>query len=56
MKISIDTSLIIYLNAKLLDDEAETIDNFWLNLATSNTLYTNILVLNEVIHVSKKTT
>lgn len=54
MKIFVDASLIIYLNVRLPDEEAEIIDSFWLDLVSNNTLYTNVLVLDEAIYVSKK--
>ncbi len=54
MKIFVDASLIIYLNVGLPDEEAELIDSFWLNLVSNNTLYTNVLVFDEAIYVSKK--
>jgi len=54
MKIFVDASLIIYLNVRLPDEEAEIIDSFWLDLVSNNILYTNVLVLDEAIYVSKK--
>ncbi len=54
MRIFIDASLIIYLNVRLPDEEAEIIDSFWLDLVSNNILYTNVLVLDEAIYVSKK--
>jgi len=54
MKIFIDASLIIYLNVKLSDDESRVIENFWLDLVQNNSLYTNVLVLDEAIYISRK--
>lgn len=54
MKIFVDASLLIYLNVKMPEDEAKLIEDFWLNLLLNNLLYTNVLVLDEVIHVSKR--
>jgi len=54
MKIFVDASLIVYLNVKMPEKEAELIEKFWLDLLTHHSLYTNILVLDEVIYVSKK--
>lgn len=48
-----DASLIIYLNVKLPEDEARRIEDFWLKLLGEN-LYTDVLVLDEAIYVSKK--
>ncbi len=54
MKIFVDASLLIYLNVKMPEDEAKLIEDFWLNLLLNNLLYTNVLVLDEVIYVSKR--
>jgi len=54
MKVFVDASLLIYLNVKMLDKEAELIEDFWLNLLTHHLLYTNVLVLDETIYVSRK--
>ncbi len=54
MKIFIDASLIVYLNVKLPEDESRIIEDFWLDLIYNNNLYTNVLVLDEVIYVSRK--
>ena len=53
MKIFVDASLIIYLNIKLPEKEAKTIEDFYHNLLREE-LYTNVLVLDEAIYVSKK--
>ncbi len=54
MKVFVDASLLIYLNVKMPEDEAKLIEDFWLNLLLNNLLYTNVLVLDEVIYVSKR--
>ncbi len=54
MKIFVDASLLIYLNVKMPEDEAKLVEDFWLNLLLNNLLYTNVLVLDEVIYVSKR--
>ncbi len=54
MKIFIDASLLVYLNVKMPEHEARLIEDFWLDLLVNHTLYTNILVLDEVIYISKK--
>ena len=54
MKILIDANLLIYLNARMPEYEARLIDNFWLDLLLNHTLYTNLLVLDEVVYISKK--
>ena len=53
MRVFVDASLIIYLNVKLPEDEARRIEDFWLKLLGEN-LYTDVLVLDEAIYVSKK--
>ncbi len=54
MKVFVDASLIVYLNIKLPEEQARVIDDFWLWLVKNNSLYTNVLVLDEAIYVSKK--
>jgi len=54
MRILVDASLLIYLNARMPDDEARRVEDFWLNLLRDHVLYTNIIVLDETIYVSKK--
>ncbi len=53
MKIFVDASLIIYLNIKLPEKEAKAVEDFYHNLLREE-LYTNVLVLDEAIYVSKK--
>ena len=36
------------------EEEARLIEEFWLNLIENHILYTNILVLDEVVYVSRK--
>jgi len=52
MKIFIDASLIIYLNTPLSDSDAKILD-FYKSLLREE-LYTDVLVLDEVVYVSKK--
>jgi len=54
MKVFVDASLLVYLNVKMSDEEAELIEDFWLNLLLKHLLYTNILVLDEAIYVSRR--
>jgi len=42
------------LNAKMPEHEARLVESFWLDLLINHTLYTNILVLDEVIYISRK--
>ena len=53
MKIFIDASLLIYLNIPLPEDQARIVDDFYKKLL-SETLYTDVLVLDETIYISKK--
>ncbi|MGQ4915875.1 MAG: type II toxin-antitoxin system VapC family toxin [Candidatus Asgardarchaeia archaeon] len=53
MKFFIDASLLIYLNIPLPDSEASIIENFYKELL-SEELYTDILVLDETIYISRK--
>ena len=53
MRVFVDASLIIYLNVRLPDEEARKIEDFWLKLLEES-LYTDILVLDEAIYVSKR--
>ncbi len=53
MKVFVDASLIVYLNARLPRDEAEKVERFWLRLLREE-LYTDVLVLDEAIYVSKR--
>jgi len=53
MRVFVDASLIIYLNAKLPREEAEKVEKFWLELLKEE-LYTDVLALDEAIYVSKR--
>ncbi|ASJ09434.1 twitching motility protein PilT [Thermococcus siculi] len=54
MKLLIDTSLFVYLNANMGDELAERLDRFYTELVRDNEAYTNVLVLDELIHVSRR--
>ena len=54
MRIFLDASFIIYLNVDVSDYLAEKIDALYRQLMTNGKLYTDVLVLDEVIHVSRK--
>jgi predicted nucleic acid-binding protein len=53
MKLFIDANLLVYLLTKT-PDEAEKLVGFYADLIEKHILYTNPLVLDETIHVSKK--
>ena len=38
----------------LLERDVRLIEKFWLNLVKHHELYTNVLVLNETMHISMK--
>ena len=54
MKIFIDAPLLIYLNT--LTDSRDRIlyENFYIDILTKYKPYTDVLVLNELIYISKK--
>ena len=54
MKVFVDASLLVYLNVRMPEEEAELVEKFWLDLVENHLLFTNVLVLDEVINVSKK--
>jgi len=54
MRIFLDASFIIYLNVDVSDYLAEKIDALYRQLMTNGKLYTDVLALDEVIHVSRK--
>ncbi|MEB3787278.1 MAG: type II toxin-antitoxin system VapC family toxin [Desulfurococcales archaeon] len=54
MRIFVDASLVIYLNVPLPEDEAKVIEGFWLELVDGHSLYTDVLVLDEVVYVSRR--
>jgi len=54
MKVFVDASLLVYLNVRMPEEEAKLIEKFWLDLVENHLLFTNVLVLDEVIYVSKK--
>ncbi len=54
MRIFIDANLLIYLNTLTAEDTRRTYENFYINLAVENRMYTDVLVLDEVIHISGK--
>ena len=54
MKAFLDTPLLVYLNT-IADDERRTIyENFYLALLDKYKLYTDVLVLDELIYVSRR--
>ncbi|WP_048148831.1 type II toxin-antitoxin system VapC family toxin [Palaeococcus ferrophilus] len=53
MKLFIDANLLVYLLTKT-PDEAKRLVEFYADLVEKHALYTNPLVLDETIHVSKK--
>ncbi|WP_456452523.1 type II toxin-antitoxin system VapC family toxin [Thermococcus sp.] len=54
MKLFVDTNLFVYLNSRIPDKVAERLDGFYLHLTQNHELYTDVLVLDELIHVSRR--
>ena len=54
MKVFIDANLLVYLNTLTTEDIRVIYENFYLNLMAEHRIYTDVLVLDEVIYVSKK--
>jgi len=54
MKIFIDASLLIYLNVPMPENQTQLIYSFWKDLLSKHEIFTNLLVLDEVIYISKK--
>jgi len=54
MRLFIDTNLFVYLNSNIDDDLAKRLDAFYADLVGDDEVYTNVLVLDELIHVSKR--
>ena len=54
MKIFIGANFFVYLNANVEGELAEELDHFYAELVRDNEPYTNVLVLDELIHVSKR--
>jgi len=54
MRVFIDANLLVYLNTLTTEDVRVTYENFYLNLMAEHRIYTDVLVLDEVIYVSKK--
>ena len=54
MKVLVDASPLIYLNVRMPDDEAKIVEEFWERLLRSHELFVNLLVLDEVIYVSRR--
>jgi len=53
MRVFIDAPLLIYLNIPLRKEEEDKIDSFYRDLLKEE-LYTDLLVIDEVVYVSKK--
>ena len=54
MRLFIDTNLFVYLNSNIDDDLARRLDAFYADLVRDNEVYTNVIVLDELIHVSRR--
>ncbi|MEM1691869.1 MAG: type II toxin-antitoxin system VapC family toxin, partial [Thermofilaceae archaeon] len=54
MRVFVDANLLVYLNVGLPAEEAELLHSFWAQLLKSHDLYTNVLVLDETLYVSRR--
>lgn len=54
MKVFIDANLLVYLNTLTTEEIRRPYESFYLNLAVEHRMYTDALVLDEVIYISKK--
>ena len=54
MRVFIDSNLLIYLNAMKSPELRAIYENFYLNLLSENKVYTDVLVLDELLYISKK--
>ncbi|KYH39952.1 MAG: twitching motility protein PilT [Candidatus Bathyarchaeota archaeon B63] len=54
MRVFIDSNLLVYLNTLTTENIRRAYENFYLNIAAEHRMYTDVLVLDEVIYVSKK--
>jgi len=54
LRVFLDSNLLIYLNAVRTADVRVIYENFYLNLLSENKAYTDVLVLDELLYISKK--
>lgn len=54
MRVFVDANLLVYLNVGLPAEEAELLHTFWAQLLKEHDLYTNVLVLDETLYVSRR--
>ena len=54
MKVFIDANLLVYLNTLTTEEIRRPYESFYLNLAVEHRMYTDALVIDEVIYISKK--
>ena len=54
MRLFVDASLLIYLNTLSDGERRISYEEFYIDLVRDNTLYTDVLVLDELIYVSKR--
>lgn len=54
MRVFLDSNLLIYLNAVRTAEVRVIYENFYLNLLSENKAYTDVLVLDELLYISKK--
>jgi len=54
MKVFVDANLLIYLNVPMPEEQARLVESFWEDLLREHELFTNLLVLDEVVYVSRR--
>ena len=54
MKVFLDTPLLVYLNTVADEQHRSVYEDFYLDMLSSHKLYTDVLVLDELIYVSRK--
>jgi len=54
VKVFLDAPLLVYLNTVADDQRRLVYENFYLDMLSRHKLYTDVLVLDELIYVSKK--
>ena len=54
MKVFVDANLLIYLNVPMPEEQARLVESFWGDLLREYDLFTNLLVLEEVVYVSRR--
>jgi predicted nucleic acid-binding protein len=54
MKVLVDSNLLVYLNVPMPEEQARLVEAFWRSLLEEHSLYANLLVLDEVVYISRR--